>query len=51
MATKYTPDQLQPHLDYEIDMLNRSYSLIYQIRGLLDQTNAPEPQKKPLRTR
>jgi hypothetical protein len=46
MTTKYTPGELEHHLGYEIDMLNRSYWLIYNIRGLLDQTNAPELQKE-----
>jgi hypothetical protein len=45
MATKYTPQELQHHLGYEIDMMNRSYWLIYQIRSLLDKTDAPALQK------
>jgi hypothetical protein len=45
MVTKYTPDKLQHHLRYEINMLNASYALIYQIRAVLERGDASDSQK------
>jgi hypothetical protein len=41
MATKYTADELQHHLSYEIDMLNGSYALIARSDQLLLAAGAP----------
>lgn len=40
MPGNYTPEELEHHLGYEIDMLNRSYGLILNIDGLLSRAGA-----------
>jgi hypothetical protein len=45
MAPKYTADELQHHLSYEIDMLNGSYALIARIDQLLLVAGAPVTER------
>jgi hypothetical protein len=46
MATKYTAQELEHHLSYEICMLNGAYGLILRIEGLLDRGGASPQQGK-----
>ena len=45
MTTRYTPEKLEHHLSYEIDMLNGSYGLITDITEILETSNASDQQK------
>ena len=45
MTTRYTPEKLEHHLSYEIDMLNGSYGLITDITEILENSNASDQQK------
>ncbi|WP_020175661.1 hypothetical protein [Methyloferula stellata] len=46
MATKYTIDKIQHHLNYEICMLNGSYALIMKIDDLLEKAGASHLQRQ-----
>jgi hypothetical protein len=46
MATKYTPEEIEHHLKYEVEMLNGSYALIDTIDSLLTAANAGGLEKQ-----
>jgi hypothetical protein len=46
MDTKYTVQQLEHHLSYEIRMLNGAYELILKIDDMLTRGGASEQQRK-----
>jgi hypothetical protein len=42
VGTKYTGQELEEHLGYEIDMLNHSYKMLPQIKAYLKKAGADD---------